>query len=40
MGVKVTPQRIAIYKILASKAKHPTINEIYEEIKRITLHYH
>ena len=34
MGVKVTPQRIAIYKILASKAKHPTINEIYEEIKK------
>ncbi|MEK6678396.1 MAG: transcriptional repressor [Nitrospirota bacterium] len=34
MGVKVTPQRIAIYKILASKAKHPTINEIYGEIKK------
>jgi Fur family peroxide stress response transcriptional regulator len=34
MGVKVTPQRIAIYKILAAKAKHPTISEIYEEIKK------
>jgi len=34
MGIKITPQRLAIYKILAAKAKHPTINELYEEIKK------
>lgn len=34
MGVKITPQRLVIYKALAAKAKHPTINEIYEEIKK------
>ncbi len=33
-GVKITPQRLAVYKILAGKAKHPIINEIYEEIRR------
>lgn len=32
-GIKITPQRLAIYKILATKSKHPTINEIYEGIK-------
>ncbi|RMF93453.1 MAG: transcriptional repressor, partial [Candidatus Schekmanbacteria bacterium] len=29
-GIKVTPQRIGIFKILSDKSFHPTINEIYE----------
>mgnify|MGYP001608647748 FL=1 len=33
-GLKLTPQRLAIHKILAAKAQHPTINEVYERIKK------
>lgn len=33
-GLKLTPQRLAIYKILSAKAQHPTINEVYGNIKK------
>jgi Fe2+ or Zn2+ uptake regulation protein len=32
-GIRVTPQRIAVYKVLKEKC-HATAEEIYEEIKR------
>ncbi len=32
-GVKVTPQRIALFKILSDKSLHPTIAEIYERTR-------
>lgn len=31
--LRLTPQRLAIHNILAAKAQHPTINEVYERIK-------
>jgi Fur family transcriptional regulator, peroxide stress response regulator len=32
-GLRVTPQRIAICKLLAETDTHPTANEIYSELK-------
>ena len=33
LGIKVTPQRIAIYKELASTDEHPSTETIYKKIK-------
>jgi len=33
LGIKVTPQRIAIYKELASTDRHPSTETIYKKIK-------
>ena len=30
---RITPQRIAILKILASSSEHPTVERIYEQVK-------
>lgn len=32
-GHKITPQRMAIVKILAGSMEHPSVEDIYEEIK-------
>jgi Fur family peroxide stress response transcriptional regulator len=31
---RITPQRIAVLKILASSEGHPSVEEIYEEVKK------
>ncbi len=33
-GLKITPQRIAVYEILLGSKSHPTVEEIYEEVKK------
>ncbi len=33
-GLKITPQRIAVYEILINSHNHPTVEEIYEEVKK------
>ncbi len=33
-GLKITPQRVAVYEILLSSPNHPTVEEIYEEVKK------
>ncbi len=33
-GLKITPQRVAVYEILLSSYNHPTVDEIYEEVKK------
>ena len=32
-GYKVTTQRLAIYKFIASRKDHPTADQIYQELK-------
>jgi len=34
MGVKTTPQRLAVYRELASRKGHPTVEEIYQGLKK------
>ncbi len=34
MGLKITPQRVAVYEVLLSRDDHPTVEEIYNEIKK------
>jgi Fur family peroxide stress response transcriptional regulator len=34
-GLKITPQRLAVYEILLRRKDHPTVEEIYEEVKKI-----
>ena len=34
-GLKITPQRLAVYEILLKREDHPTVEEIYEEVKEI-----
>ncbi|WP_448584288.1 Fur family transcriptional regulator [Thermocrinis sp.] len=34
-GLKITPQRLAVYEILLRRQDHPTVEEIYEEVKEI-----
>ena len=34
-GLKITPQRVAVYEILLSSHNHPTVEEVYEEVKKI-----
>jgi Fur family peroxide stress response transcriptional regulator len=31
--LKITPQRLAVYEILLRREDHPTVEEIYEEVK-------
>jgi Fur family peroxide stress response transcriptional regulator len=33
-GLKITPQRVAVYEILLNSHSHPTVEEIYEEVKK------
>ncbi len=33
-GLKITPQRVAVYEILLGSHNHPTVEEIYEEVKK------
>ncbi len=33
-GLKITPQRIAVYEILLNSKSHPTVEEIYEEVRK------
>ena len=33
-GLKITPQRVAVYEILMKSPNHPTVEEIYEEVKK------
>jgi Fur family peroxide stress response transcriptional regulator len=33
-GLRITPQRIAVLKILALSDAHPSVERIYEEVKR------
>ncbi len=33
LGLKATPQRIAVYKAIASRHDHPSAEELYEELK-------
>jgi Fur family peroxide stress response transcriptional regulator len=32
-GLKITPQRVAIYKEIASRAEHPTADEVYHRVR-------
>jgi len=34
-GLKITPQRLAVYEILLKRDDHPTVEDIYEEVKEI-----
>ncbi len=34
LGVKTTPQRLAVYRELALRRGHPTVEEIYQALKR------
>jgi len=33
-GLKITPQRVAIYSLLVESAVHPTAEELWEEVKK------
>lgn len=33
LGLKVTPQRLAVYKAIISRHDHPSAEELYEELK-------
>lgn len=33
-ALRVTPQRLAVLKILASSREHPTVENIYEQVKK------
>ncbi|WP_461832097.1 Fur family transcriptional regulator [Aquifex sp.] len=33
IGLKITPQRIAVYEVLLKSDNHPTVEEIYEKVK-------
>lgn len=34
MGLKITPQRVAVYEVLLNREDHPTVEEVYNEIKK------
>ena len=34
-GCRITPQRLAIFKILASSSGHPSVEKVYEQVKPI-----
>lgn len=34
-GLKLTPQRYAIYEMLARSEAHPTVDEIYQAVKQV-----
>ena len=33
-GLRLTPQRLAVLKILACSADHPTVESVYEQVKK------
>lgn len=33
-NIRITPQRLGVYKILRQEARHLTVDEIYEKIKK------
>ncbi|RUM28775.1 MAG: transcriptional repressor [Aquifex sp.] len=35
IGLKITPQRLAVYEVLLKSYNHPTVEEIYEEVKKM-----
>ena len=34
-GLKVTPQRIAVYKVLAESAEHPCAEAVFQRVKKL-----
>jgi Fur family peroxide stress response transcriptional regulator len=34
-GLKITPQRIEVYKALAASSSHPSADEVYEKVKKV-----
>ncbi len=34
MGLKITPQRVAVYEVLLNRDDHPTVEEVYNEVKK------
>ncbi len=34
IGLKITPQRLAVYEVLLKSTNHPTVEDIYEEVKK------
>ncbi|QWK18964.1 MAG: transcriptional repressor [Hydrogenobacter thermophilus] len=34
MGLKITPQRVAVYEVLLNREDHPTVEEVYNEVKK------
>jgi len=34
IGLKITPQRLAVYEVLLKSSNHPTVEEIYQEVKK------
>ena len=33
-GLRVTPQRIAVFEALAKRGGHPTVDQVYQEVRR------
>ncbi len=33
-GLKITPQRVAVYKVLVQTDRHPTAEEVYKDVRR------
>ena len=33
-GRKVTPQRVAVFEILCKRGGHPTVDQIYREVRK------
>lgn len=33
-GLKITPQRVAVYEVLLTREDHPTVEDIYNEVKK------
>jgi Fe2+ or Zn2+ uptake regulation protein len=33
-GLKITPQRIAVYKVLIGSVDHPTAEDVYKEVRK------
>lgn len=34
MGLKITPQRVSVYEVLLNREDHPTVEEVYNEVKK------
>lgn len=34
LGLKITPQRLAVYEVLLNRGDHPTVEEIYDDVKK------
>ncbi|ADC89768.1 ferric uptake regulator, Fur family [Thermocrinis albus DSM 14484] len=35
IGLKITPQRLAVYEVLLRRTDHPTVEEVYEEVRKL-----